>query len=535
MAMFALATLPLMNKLSRDVKQCWYADDASAGGELQHIKVWWDGLSQMGPQYGYFPNPEKTWLVVKEEHYEAANATFAGSGIQLTRLGRQYLGSAIGSTAFSEAFVKMKVEGWVYEIEQLSLIAKTHPHAAYAAYTHGLSHRWKFLLRTIPNVLDLLTPLETAIRHSLIPSITGKSDLNDHMRRIMALPTRLGGLGLDNPQSESESEYSASCNVCLPITDLIIQQSGQLNPDTLEKQRQARSVVRQEKRQAAAEDTRLLLEELPDDTKRMVNLAAEKGASNWLAVLPVDEHGFYLHKTAFRDAICLRFGWKPDRLPEKCVCGSSFTVEHALTCNRGGFSFLRHNEIRDLSAKLLTEVCPNVGIEPGLQPLSGETLAMRTANRQDEARLDIRAQGFWGERRQDAFFDVRVFNPHAPSNRHTSPTACYKKHEKEKRRAYDQRVREIEHGTFTPLVFSATGGMGPAAQVFYRRLAALISEKQQQSYGMTMGWIRCCLSFSLLRSAITCLRGSRSSYHRPASPSDLPIDVITREGRVSGW
>ena len=52
----------------------------------------------------------------------------------------------------------------------------------------------------------------------------------------------------------------------------------------------------------------MFLEELPDDTKRMVNLAAEKGASNWLAVLPVDEHGFYLHKTAFRDAIGLRFG-----------------------------------------------------------------------------------------------------------------------------------------------------------------------------------------------------------------------------------
>ncbi len=161
---------------------------------------------------------------------------------------------------------------------------------------------------------------------------------------------------------------------------------------------------------------------------------------------------------------------------------------------------------------------------------------MRTDNRQDEARLDIRAQGFWGERQQDAFFDVRVFNPHTPVTAiYTSPTACYKKHEKEKRRAYNQRVREIEHGTFIPLVFSATGGMGPAAQVFYRRLAALISEKQQQSYSTTMGWIRCCLSFSLLQSAITCLRGSRSSYHRPASPSDLPIDVITREGRVPGW
>ena len=69
--------------------------------------------------------PRETWLVVKEKHYETANATFAGSGIQLTGLGRQYLGSAIGSAAFSEAFVKMKVEGWVYEIEQLSLIANS--------------------------------------------------------------------------------------------------------------------------------------------------------------------------------------------------------------------------------------------------------------------------------------------------------------------------------------------------------------------------------------------------------------------------
>lgn len=75
--------------------------------------------------------------------------------------------------------------------------------------------------------------------------------------------------------------------------------------------------------------------------------------------------GVYLHKTAFHEAICLRFEWMPDPLPEKYVCGSSFTVEHAMTCSHGGFSFLRHNEIRDLSAKLLKEVYPNV-IEPEL-------------------------------------------------------------------------------------------------------------------------------------------------------------------------
>ena len=80
----------------------------------------------------------------------------------------------------------------------------------YVAYTHALSHKWKFLLRTIPNIGDLLTGLETAVCHSLIPSITGKNDLNNHMRRIMALPACLGGLGLDDPWSESKFEYSAS-------------------------------------------------------------------------------------------------------------------------------------------------------------------------------------------------------------------------------------------------------------------------------------------------------------------------------------
>ena len=111
----------------RDVKQCWYANDASAGGELQHIKDWWDGLAQLGPEYSYFRNPEKTWLVVKEEHYDAATATFAGSGIQLTRHGRHYLGPAIGSAEFIETFVKMKIEGWINETEQLSLISRLIP------------------------------------------------------------------------------------------------------------------------------------------------------------------------------------------------------------------------------------------------------------------------------------------------------------------------------------------------------------------------------------------------------------------------
>lgn len=79
---------------------------------------------------------------------------------------------------------------------------------------------------------------------------------------------------------------------------------------------------------------------------------------------------------------------------------------------------------------------------------------------------------------------------------------------------YEKCVREIEYGSFTPLVFSCSGGMGPLASIVYKRLASLVSKKSSQTYSMILYWLRCKLSFSLLYSAITYLRGFKSSYHR---------------------
>ena len=159
---------------------------------------------------------------------------------------------------------------------------------------------------------------------------------------------------------------------------------------------------------------------------------------------------------------------------------------------------------------LFTEVCPNVRTEPELQPLTGEILSLASANREGSARLDIRVQGFWGEQWQDAFFDVRVFNPHTFSNRCSSLEACYRKHNKKKRRSYDQSVREVERGTFAPLVFSATG----AAQTVYKQLASMISEKSRQSYSTTMGWI-CIVSLELLIAQTS--NSFASADHDPAT------------------
>ena len=176
-----------------------------------------------------------------------------------------------------------------------------------------------------------------------------------------------------------------------------------------------------------------------------------------------------------------------------------------------------------------------MAVEPPLQELSGEELLQlgATANRDSGARLDIVVDGFWGMSRERSYFDDRVFNPYAISNRKSSFSLTYRSHEKEKKWLYLQRIRDMEHSSFSPLVFSFTGGMAKEASIFYKRLASLLSEKHGQTYSTTMAWLRCVLSFSLLRSSILCFRGHRSAVGRPSKTTPLlPVDVIRAE---SSW
>ena len=82
-----------------------------------------------------------------------------------------------------------------------------------------------------------------------------------------------------------------------------------------------------------------------------------------------------MNKREFRDAVKLRYDWPIDDIPSICVCGDTFTVDHAMICKRGGFVIMRHNELRDLEAELLNIVCnSDVQVEPVLQDISREQL-----------------------------------------------------------------------------------------------------------------------------------------------------------------
>ena len=147
-------------------------------------------------------------------------------------------------------------------------------------------------------------------------------------------------------------------------------------------------------------------------------------------------------------------------------------------------------------------------MEPTLQPLNRHTLRYASAITDDGARAGIQAKGFWGTPHQRAYFDVKVFNPHAPSNKRFSTLACYAHHEQIKRHLYEQRFNEAELASFTPLIFSTIGGMGKSAAVLYRHLAGMIATKIKQPYSSTITWICCRLTFSLIRSSVSCLRES---------------------------
>ena len=110
--------------------------------------------------------------------------------------------------------------GWANEVKKLSKVAETQPHAAYAAYTHGLSSKWNYLLRITDceenQLNDIVESLEKAVQSHFIPALTGQPPPGERTRELLALPARLGGLGLTNPAASVKDQRAASQQISAP-------------------------------------------------------------------------------------------------------------------------------------------------------------------------------------------------------------------------------------------------------------------------------------------------------------------------------
>ena len=529
MALYAISLQPLITRLhiTSSTKQCWFADDASGAGTAIQLKKWWDTLIEDGPEYGYHPKDDKCWLITKPEKEEIIREIFKETEINITTEGKRHLGAVVGSRSYLNEYVNEKVEEWVKEIINLADFAITQTQESYAVYTFGLKHRWTYFLRTLPDIQDLLQPLEEAITQFLLPALV------DHKcspleREILALPVKKGGIGVTNPCIEATLEYSVSRKVTTLLVEHIQEQIHEPPDDS--GVHELKQMARKEKNDTLNVMAKSVIDSAPPKMKRMIELASEKAASSWLTVVPVSEMDLNLNKRELRDALNLRYDWPFKDNPTRCTCGDLFNIDHAMICKKGGFIIQRHNELRDLEAELLNIVCNDVQIEPALQEINGEVLNSGS-NKSQDARLDVHARGFW-ERQRSAFFDVRVCHPNAESYKELTPKQIYRMHENEKKRMYNQRVTDIEQGTFTPLIFTTTGGMGEECKKYHSRLAELIAIKKGEKYSKTMAWIRAKISFSIIRSALLCLRGSRITRKKQRDVKDTDIDIETEIARI---
>ena len=521
MPFYALATLPLIQALQQDqplVRQTWLADDSAAAGRLTDLRKWWDKIREVGEVYGYWTNSSKTILLVQDSVSDIAREVFSGTGVQITTKGVRYLGSAVGEKAFGSSFLEQNVTEWLDELKVLANFAETEPHAAFTALTHGLRSKYTYLLRTLPDTANAFARIDKFLEEELLPRLSYRKKFTAEDLRLLRLPASLGGIGLLSLADAAPFELEVSKDMTRAQVTEIVQQNLPHQRASVEQVHvsavRARNMARQKRRKAEKAQLRHLMEN-SGWKSRQLELLSAKGTSAWLTTLPLKTHGFWLSKRDFRDALALRYNWTLEAVPMACVCGEPFSPDHAMICPFGGYPTIRHNSLRDLVGNLLSEVCHNVAIEPRLAPLSGEVFTRKSTNTAQEARVDVRASGFW-TRQEDAFFDVRIFHPNASSYQSMSQTELFRRHEHQKQLEYEERITNVDHGSFCPLVFATTGAAGPLCDHFLKRLAGLLAD-ETTSYSNVMAWMRCKISFALVRNAVMCIRGSRSTRGKPTA------------------
>ena len=332
-------------------------------------------------------------------------------------------------------------------------------------------------------------------------------------------------MGIYNPVRNADAAFQASALITSNLTNIICRQEKDLLNYDMELVKRSIDTVKNMKTESQQDDLKEVIDNVSDKMKRIIQLAQEKGVGSWLTARPTKSLGFVLSKQEFRDSICLRYGWRVPNTPSHCQCGKKNDLDHTLSCAKGGYVIMRHNQIRDLEAELMREVCTDVKIEPQLIPLANNGLI--SGNTTENARLDVSGNGVWGPM-EKTFLDIRVMHPNCPTYLNKDIDQVYKTHEAEKKRSYNERVIQVEKGTFTPMVFSTFGGMGKEADRFHKRLAELIAIKRNEDYTDIINYVRTRIRFCLLKSVLISLRGVRGKYEKETTTpvSNLSFNLI---------
>ena len=123
-----------------------------------------------------------------------------------------------------------------------------------------------------------------------------------------------------NPSKTADDEFADSSLITSDLTNIICRQEKDLA--NYDKERVASNIkeVRAMKDQKHQASLQLINDKSSSKMKRIQCLLQEKGAGAWLTTRPIKSLGFALNKQEFKDAICLRYGWRVPNTPTQCQC-----------------------------------------------------------------------------------------------------------------------------------------------------------------------------------------------------------------------
>ena len=201
--------------------------------------------------------------------------------------GQRHLGAALGSVSFKESCVSEKVKQCFKELEQLTKIVTSQPQSAYSAYVNGYKHKFTYFVRTVPDIAIQLQPIENLIHTKLLPAILN-SDISSLDRSLFTLPTKYGGLGTPNIVEDTDFEYEMSKTLSAPLAALIVIQSQNRLREEPTSMELKNGIIRQRETRLK-QQVETIDEKRPPEMIKTITQARDKGSSNWLNVLPLEE------------------------------------------------------------------------------------------------------------------------------------------------------------------------------------------------------------------------------------------------------
>ncbi|KAL7474683.1 hypothetical protein ACHAW6_000653, partial [Cyclotella cf. meneghiniana] len=427
--------------------------------------------------------------------------------------------------------------------ERLAAVASRFPHSAYAGLVSCLSAEWQYICRTVPEVGPCLATVENALHTKFIPAILDvDGPINNDLRTLLGNGVKTGRLAIRDPTLAAASLYSTSVEAPDMLTGTLIRNE----PINVEAHRNSVRAAGAKHRQTRCDGEvafhTALMERSPPKVKKRMERATATSA--WLLTIPDRFSGTKLTKDKWLGNVAIRYGRHPADLPNHCDgCGVGLTLEHGLSCKRGGLVGICHDDVCDEWAHLCSIALTDsrIVIEPiifygngsqaggnNANPTTPRTVniatpttpctANRTNSLGDEARGDVLAHSFWN-RGRGTVFDVRICDTDSRSYGNTSPSKILERHAKEKKDKYKTACLDRRQD-FTPLVYSVDGMASKDARTAEQRIAWLLAKKWSLTYSDMANFIRTRMSLAIARSNTLLLHGDRTSPMCRHAPSD---------------